>query len=83
MFQKLLECIEPPESAIPSIDEEFLGDAITPIKYDHDEVFGVPTLEELGKYMYYNLCLRYKCIKLRDTIYIYYIQCKCKCYFIK
>lgn len=49
LFQKLLECIDPPESPIPSIDEEFLGDVITPINYDHDEAFGVPTLEELGK----------------------------------
>lgn len=65
LFQKLLECIDPPENAIPSIDEEFLGDVFTPINYDHDEAFGVPTLEELGKYQgfiiqfnnYYNLIL--------------------------
>lgn len=48
LFQKLLECIDPPESAVPRIDEEFLGDAVTPIDYDHDEIYGVPTLEELG-----------------------------------
>lgn len=52
LFQKLLECIEPPESAVPTIDKDFLGDAVTPVKYDHDEKFGVPTLEELGKYSY-------------------------------
>lgn len=33
---------------MPRIDEEFLGDAVTPIDYDHDEIYGVPTLEELG-----------------------------------
>lgn len=49
LFQKLLECIEPPDNPVPTIDKEFLGDAITPIKYDHDEAYGVPTLEELGK----------------------------------
>lgn len=49
LFQKLLECIDPPERAVPSIDKEFLGNAFTPVKYDHDEIFGVPTLEELGK----------------------------------
>ncbi|XP_060840172.1 cryptochrome-1-like isoform X1 [Rhopalosiphum padi] len=48
LFQKLLECIDPPERAVPSIDKEFLGNAFTPTKYDHDEIFGVPTLEELG-----------------------------------
>lgn len=51
LFQKLLECIEPPESPVPTIDEKFLKDAITPVKYDHDETFSVPTLEELGKYL--------------------------------
>lgn len=51
LFQKLLECIDPPDSAVPSIDEDFLRDTITPIRYDHDETFGVPTLEELGKYL--------------------------------
>lgn len=49
LFQTLLECIDPPERAVPSIDKEFLGNAFTPTKYDHDEIFGVPTLEELGK----------------------------------
>lgn len=58
LFQKLLECIDPPESAVPTIDNEFLGDAVTPIKYDHDEKFGVPTLEELGKLLY--TYLKYK-----------------------
>lgn len=63
LFQKLLECIDPPERAVPSIDKEFLGNAFTPTKYDHDEIFGVPTLEELGKYIiiWY---LKYRCFKL-------------------
>lgn len=42
--------MDPPECAVPTIDLEFLSDAITPVKYNHDETFGVPTLEELGKY---------------------------------
>jgi len=53
LFQKLLEYIDPPEDPVPTIDKELFGDAITPIKYDHDETFGVPTLEELGKQSLY------------------------------
>lgn len=51
LFQKLLEYIDPPEEPVPSIDKDFLGGAVTPIKYDHNETFGIPTLEELGKYL--------------------------------
>lgn len=67
----MLECIEPPEGALPSIDEDFLGDAITPIKYDHDKVFGVPTLEELGKYILYD-CVIHLFVNyiILDIIYI-------------
>lgn len=52
LFQKLLECVDPPERAVPSIDKEFLGTTFTPTNYDHDEIYGVPVLEELGKYIY-------------------------------
>lgn len=69
LFQKLLECIDPPEQPVPSIDGDFLGDATTPIKYDHNEIFGVPTLEELGKYLHN----AWPYVKLIHTLY--FMQC--------
>ncbi|XP_050419661.1 cryptochrome-1-like isoform X2 [Adelges cooleyi] len=48
LFQKLLEYIDPPDEAVPKVDKDFLADAITPVDFDHDDKFGVPTLEELG-----------------------------------
>jgi hypothetical protein len=69
LFHKLLECIEPPEEPVPTIDEDFLGGAVTPIEYDHNDIFGVPTLEELGKYLMY--CQMYNKLIIY-TVYIVY-----------
>lgn len=40
--------MDPPEKPVESIDSDLIGDSYTPLKNDHDDVFGVPTLEELG-----------------------------------
>jgi cryptochrome len=40
--------MDPPQEAEPTIVEETIGKARTPIACDHDEKYGVPTLEELG-----------------------------------
>lgn len=39
----------PPAAAEPPITAQMLNGATTPITDDHDDRFGVPTLEELGK----------------------------------
>lgn len=41
--------MDPPISPVPSITAESLGEAYTPLRDDHDDLYGVPTLEELGK----------------------------------
>lgn len=40
--------MEPPPKPEPTIKEEIIGIAQTPIQEDHNEKYGVPTLEELG-----------------------------------
>lgn len=47
-FQAIIASMEPPPPAEPTITEETIGKARTPISDDHDERYGVPTLEELG-----------------------------------
>ncbi|OWR50781.1 cryptochrome 2 [Danaus plexippus plexippus] len=47
-FQALIASMPPPPSAEPTISLETLNRAVTPISDNHDERFGVPTLEELG-----------------------------------
>lgn len=40
--------MHPPPQAEPTITDETIGKARTPMYEDHDERYGVPTLEELG-----------------------------------
>lgn len=47
-FQALIASMPPPPPAEASISTQTLNGAITPLAHDHDERFGVPTLEELG-----------------------------------
>jgi len=47
-FQRVIEGMEPPPKPVPTLTLQMLGSAVTPISDDHDEKFGVPTLEELG-----------------------------------
>ncbi|XP_063833163.1 cryptochrome-1-like [Ostrinia nubilalis] len=47
-FQALIASMPPPPPAEPAISTETLNGATTPVSDDHDDRFGVPTLEELG-----------------------------------
>ncbi|XP_045542558.1 cryptochrome-1 [Papilio machaon] len=47
-FQALIASMPPPPAAEATISPHTLNGATTPITEDHDERFGVPTLEELG-----------------------------------
>ncbi|VVC94173.1 unnamed protein product [Leptidea sinapis] len=47
-FQALIASMPPPPPAEKTISLQMLNGAITPISIDHDERFGVPTLQELG-----------------------------------
>lgn len=40
--------MDPPPQAEPTITDETIGNARTPLHEDHDDKYGVPTLEELG-----------------------------------
>lgn len=40
--------MEPPPAPEPTITLEDFGNCYTPISEDHDDKYGVPTLEELG-----------------------------------
>lgn len=47
-FQAIIASMEPPPPAEATIVAETIGHAYTPVSDDHDERYGVPTLEELG-----------------------------------
>ncbi|XP_063393633.1 cryptochrome-1-like [Cydia fagiglandana] len=47
-FQALIASMPPPPAAEPTITPQLFKGTVTPISDDHDERFGVPTLEELG-----------------------------------
>nr|ABO38435.1 cryptochrome 2 [Antheraea pernyi] len=47
-FQALIASMPPPQPAEAPISIETLNGAKTPVSVDHDDRFGVPTLEELG-----------------------------------
>ncbi|KAL7038371.1 hypothetical protein ACKWTF_009562 [Chironomus riparius] len=47
-FQAIIASIDPPPHPEPTITEELIGNARTPVNEDHDDKYGVPTLEELG-----------------------------------
>lgn len=47
-FQAIIASMEPPPQSEPIITQETIGNARTPLQDDHDDKYGVPTLEELG-----------------------------------
>ena len=47
-FQRVIDGMDPPPKPVPTLTLQMLGSAVTPVGEDHDDKFGVPTLEELG-----------------------------------
>ncbi|XP_046667864.1 cryptochrome-1-like [Homalodisca vitripennis] len=47
-FQEVVELLGRPPSAVGDIDPSFIGSAYTPLCDNHNERYGVPSLEELG-----------------------------------
>ncbi|XP_071857902.1 (6-4)-photolyase [Bombus fervidus] len=47
-FQNVVASMDPPEPSVPTVTSACIGSAYTPLKEDHDDHYGVPTLEELG-----------------------------------
>lgn len=41
--------MDPPELPALTVTAACIGNAYTPLKDDHDDHYGVPTLEELGE----------------------------------
>lgn len=48
-FQCIIETMDPPPAAETEITQEILQSATTPLVDDHEDRFGVPTLDELGR----------------------------------
>lgn len=48
-FQTLISRMEAVEVPADSITAEVMGKCTTPLSDDHDDKFGVPSLEELGE----------------------------------
>lgn len=51
-FQNVVASMESPPPAEPTITSRFTGNAFTPTSDDHDEKYGVPSLEELGMHRF-------------------------------
>lgn len=49
-FQTVIASMDPPALPEPTFTEEQMRGCSTPTAEDHDEKYGVPTLEELGRY---------------------------------
>lgn len=49
-FQTLISRMEPVEVPAESITAEIMGKCTTPLSDDHDDKYGVPSLEELGEW---------------------------------
>ena len=47
-FLSIVHVFGPPKRSVPAVDMDIFGRCITPISEDHDDMYGVPTLEELG-----------------------------------
>lgn len=47
-FQSLISCMEAVETPAEPITAEVMAKCATPVSDDHDDKFGVPSLEELG-----------------------------------
>jgi len=47
-FQRIIDSMEPPPKPVPTLTPQMLVSATTPVTEDHDERYGVPSLEELG-----------------------------------
>lgn len=47
-FQAIISSMDPPPQAEATITQEVIGTARTPVQDDHDDRYGVPTLDELG-----------------------------------
>jgi len=47
-FQSIIEGMDTPAKPVPTLTAQMLGSGSSPIQDDHDEKYGVPSLEELG-----------------------------------
>ena len=50
-FQAILSKMDSPKQPEDTITSEDIGSTKTPISDEHDDKFGVPSLEELGRYI--------------------------------
>lgn len=48
-FQGIIESMDPPPQAVPAVAPETVESSTTPTSDDHDDRFGVPSLDELGR----------------------------------
>lgn len=62
-FQTLISRMDPVEIPAETITADVMGKCTTPVSEDHDDKFGVPSLEELGEtpvflyFAYVRMCL--------------------------
>ena len=50
-FQNILTMIDPPTAPVATVGVSDLGQVYTPLQDDHDDKYGIPNLEDLGKWL--------------------------------
>ncbi|EDO44240.1 predicted protein [Nematostella vectensis] len=48
-FQSIVSSLGPPAAPLPAIDKKMVAGCNTPTTANHDKIYGVPTLEEIGQ----------------------------------
>ena len=66
----------------PPVVEKELGFGYTPIQNDHDDKFGIPTLEDLGEFLIYisKIIVKNECtniFSLKQNIFPHFYKKKC------
>lgn len=72
-FQTLISRMDPVEISAETITAEVMGKCATPISEDHDDKFGVPSLEELGEtpaFLKFSLCACVCCRWDFESVYV-------------
>ena len=57
-FQNIIASMEQPPPPEHSITADYIGRGYTPMDYDMDDRYSVPTLEELGEYSAHNIFVK-------------------------
>lgn len=65
-FQTIVSRLELPRRPLPSINQKQMDKCHTKITDNHDQIYSIPSLEELGKPMFLHLVVKRALFLCRD-----------------